>query len=306
MYIIAHVDYKTQLLLSNWNPICFPWKVLFRLVFGLRYRYLPLNPNMDNPNSRIIQSSVETTSQSPQCYSARLIRKKVFVRIRRDPPVLWLFAFFSPTNGNPLVSNRTVLHWGGAAGRGCLHQKNSQTFRSDTLSPERALSMEKTNTFTKRKFLRVTTYKERSLTWRTFRGKQKCIVVLSFQRSHGYCFVQRSLQLFQSESMQLCFPWEPTIAESTGPLLLHHHLLHCHASNLLKLTWPHFPKHTAPKRERGKKEKTSVSARQNTIPWCPNHLSNLKPETKWLATKPENHGKIETSKYNSNTISANS
>ncbi len=38
------------------------------------YRWVPLNPNVDNPNSRIIQSHVETTSQSPQCSSACLIQ----------------------------------------------------------------------------------------------------------------------------------------------------------------------------------------------------------------------------------------
>ncbi len=57
-------------------------------------RYLPLNPN-----SWIIRIPVQTTSQSPQCYSAQLIQNLLdckdfnlvlFVRIKRDQPVFSL------------------------------------------------------------------------------------------------------------------------------------------------------------------------------------------------------------------------
>ncbi len=39
------------------------------------YRWVLLYPNRDNLNSQIIRNPVETTSQSPQCYSACLIKK---------------------------------------------------------------------------------------------------------------------------------------------------------------------------------------------------------------------------------------
>ena len=39
------------------------------------HRYLLLNPNMDSPNSQIILSPVETTSQSPQCVFGALCAK---------------------------------------------------------------------------------------------------------------------------------------------------------------------------------------------------------------------------------------
>ena len=61
------------------------------------YRWVPLHPNVDNSNSQTIQRPVETTSQSPQCYSECFLRHLLilnffvhlvlFVRIKRDLPL---------------------------------------------------------------------------------------------------------------------------------------------------------------------------------------------------------------------------
>ena len=59
------------------------WLYESLLCSWLGYSCLPLNPN-----SQIIHSLVETTSQSPQCYSTRLIHNiwlVLFVQNKQDP-----------------------------------------------------------------------------------------------------------------------------------------------------------------------------------------------------------------------------
>ncbi len=59
------------------------------------YRWAPLCPNMENLNSRIIQSPIEITLLSLMCFSACFVGNSVywkglgilFFRIKRDPPV---------------------------------------------------------------------------------------------------------------------------------------------------------------------------------------------------------------------------
>ncbi len=64
-----------------------------------RCTYRPLIPNVDNWNSQIFLSPVETSSQSSQCYSQCLIWNwfnskefylVLFIWIKWDPPVFWV------------------------------------------------------------------------------------------------------------------------------------------------------------------------------------------------------------------------
>ena len=72
---VAAVVFGVLVILPPLNWSCSLPFVAFAWLHSVHnYRHLLLNPNMDkNPNSWIIRSPMETTSQSPQCYSARLI-----------------------------------------------------------------------------------------------------------------------------------------------------------------------------------------------------------------------------------------